>query len=88
MMNEKKSNNNLSDWIDILQKTGEDRPQIHYHNNVECLKCNTLEVTMIRTGCLIFCEKCFKEEFKTDKPITDERDTYQKWLKIYNKKYN
>jgi hypothetical protein len=35
---------------------------------------------MIRVGAIIFCEKCIKEEFKSDDPVRLERAKYLKWL--------
>lgn len=53
--------------------------------NAKCLKCGRIKRNMARYGALIFCVKCCNEEFKSDDPVTRERENYLKWLAVYNK---
>ena len=59
-------------------------PEIRPYTNADCIKCHCTEKHMFKVGAIIFCKKCFREEFKTETPVTNERLTYLKWLKKYN----
>ena len=82
--------NQINSWSDVIQRlrsTGsEQRVSVHRHVNSCCVKCDKIEKEMIRTGSVIFCIKCFFEEFETTDPVTDERDKYRKWLRVYMEK--
>jgi hypothetical protein len=58
----------------------------HYHtyHNAECIVCSALEPEMVRVGAVIFCSKCVKEQFSSENPVRDERETYLKWLNKRN----
>jgi hypothetical protein len=62
----------------------ENLSNFHIHHNASCIKCDALHKEMIRVGAIIFCEKCIKEEFKSDDPVRLEREKYLKWLHIWN----
>ena len=57
-----------------------------YHN-IDCLKCNALELEMVKIGTLVMCNKCTEEEFKTDDPVQKEYGKYKKWLEVHKEKY-
>lgn len=54
----------------------------YIHNNASCLKCHVVEKEMVRVGVIIFCKKCYEEEFSTLDPVKEEREKYLEWLKI------
>jgi len=54
--------------------------------NNDCLKCGGVDLKMVRIATLIFCEKCFPEEFHTEDPVNQEKDTYLKWIEISKQK--
>jgi hypothetical protein len=67
------------------QSTGymvDHRRHLHYytHHNADCIVCSTLEREMVRVGAIIFCNKCVQEQFSSENPVRDERETYLKWL--------
>ena len=57
-----------------------------YVFNTPCLKCGKTERKMIKVGLPIFCESCFKEEFKTDNPVDEESKKYKYWFKKWMEK--
>lgn len=59
-------------------------PSVFYVNNLFCIKCAAVKRYMIRVGAVVFCERCFKKEFNTEDPITEQRELYIKWLRKYN----
>ena len=63
-----------------------DYNKTHYytHHNAECIVCDTLEREMVRVGAVIFCNKCVQEQFSSENPVRDERETYLKWLNKRN----
>ncbi len=63
-----------------LRKIPSNLSNFHIHHNASCIKCDALHKEMIRVGAIIFCEKCIKEEFKSDDPVRLERAKYLKWL--------
>jgi hypothetical protein len=54
----------------------------HYRlqENGSCAKCDTVQKFMIRIGAVVFCAKCVQEEFNSEDPVREERETYLKWL--------
>ncbi len=60
--------------------------------NSQCLKCDILKKEMIKVGPMVFCPKCFEDEFvqngsyntKTGEINTKNKD-YQAWLEVYIK---
>lgn len=48
-----------------------------------CIKCGSLEPTMVKIGVFTMCPTCWQKEFnQTDIPITSpEYKVYQEWLK-------
>jgi hypothetical protein len=71
--------------------------QVKSYRNASCLKCKKVEKEMVAIGPMIFCPKCFDEEFKdvmTDSlggkfssPAlcywVDSQSKYFDWLKKY-----
>ena len=55
-------------------------------HNTECLDCEEVHKEMVRVGVLVFCNKCYSKNFKTDDPIKKENGMYTYWLGIYKKK--
>jgi len=66
-------------------------PRVLSFNNCACLKCSSVMKEMIRVGAMIFCHRCYEEEFGD---ITVESKIgglsvagggkYSYWLKKYN----
>lgn len=60
-----------------------------YHN-MKCLKCDKIEVTMVKVGPMVFCNECFQDELIGKGLEVDENGyanwgckIYQTWLAIY-----
>jgi transcription elongation factor Elf1 len=51
--------------------------------NSKCLRCGAVEYVMVKIGALVMCGPCSKSVFKTEDPVKDELDQYNKWLKVY-----
>lgn len=55
--------------------------------NIKCLKCNRVNLEIIRIGALYMCPVCFTQEFgiQTTKidPESELGERYYKWLKKY-----
>ncbi len=56
--------------------------------NSSCLKCDCVERNMVKVGVLVFCEKHFQEEFKSESDYNKGKDcpVYKKWLDVYKLK--
>jgi hypothetical protein len=83
-MNKENKDRSLSGWFDVIMNSK--IKHVHYINNYQCVKCDAVELIMVKIGSVPFCEKCAREEFTSKEPLTDEREKYQEWLKKYNKK--
>jgi len=57
--------------------------QVRGLTNSSCIKCGFLEKDMISVGPIPFCLRCFGDEFHTEFPITEEKETYHKWITKY-----
>lgn len=78
--------NNLNGWFDVIKNLKLGHAAVHY--NTECLKCNNVFKYMVRVGVLVFCDNCFKEEFKSSDPVREEREKYKHWLHFQTEKVN
>lgn len=47
--------------------------------NETCKKCGVVEKEMILVGVLVFCGRCFGEEFVSKDPVIEEREKYNYW---------
>lgn len=65
-----------------LNKIPSSLSNYHIHHNADCVKCNAMHKEMVRVGAVIFCDKCVAEEFKSENPVTEERERYLLWLNI------
>lgn len=68
-------------WFEVIHKLLPKGHEITIYHNVRCLKCNQLFDILWHVGNLFFCEPCYREEFKTENPVTQEREVYLQWLK-------
>ena len=81
-INDSVSNWNINDW-NVM-------PRVLTTYNSKCLCCKCIEEEMIKVGCLVFCEKCFRQEFQEawiltgrDYTVSHDSNEYKKWLKVY-----
>lgn len=71
---------NKAGFSEIIIKM-KDRKMLAIVYNRSCPKCGNIPIGLICVGALTICEKCFLEEFSTEDPVHNERETYMKWLK-------
>lgn len=48
--------------------------------NLECVVCGRIQLIMKIIDDIAMCPRCFHKEFKTNNPIVNEKDKYDKWL--------
>jgi hypothetical protein len=59
--------------------------KVHYNSN--CSKCGVTESQMVRLGPMIFCNKCYEEEFGLEYDIDTSSEIYKKWITEYKNKW-
>ena len=71
-------------YMQMISLAGNRMRNYHTHHNAKCVKCNTLQVQMVRVGTVIFCSDCIQREFSTSDPVRKERDLYLYWMHKQN----
>lgn len=56
-------------------------PPIRVYYNQHCDECFDTHREMVAIGAIILCPRCFRGTFKTDNPVSKERDKYLAILK-------
>ena len=82
---DKKSDSQTKGYIQVITDLPRDTT-VRIWYNTECLKCHIVEKKMVHVGAFVMCGTCFEEEFNTHDPVTEEREKYLEWLKIYKEK--